>query len=136
LLQSILAKIQANASGADDALMLDYRGFVAETNATHIFIVKAGEVLTPFTVACPEGITRAAVLEICRKQSIPHREADLSLTEIYRAEEMFCTGTLGELAAVARVDGRVIGSGKPGPMTIRLSDYFAEMTQAEGVPVV
>src|SRR5712692_7104183 len=74
LLQSILAKIQANAAGADDALMLDMRGFVAETNATHVFIVSRGEVLTSREVACPEGITRATVLEICRAHGIPHRE--------------------------------------------------------------
>src|SRR5689334_1762225 len=81
LIQSILAKIEANAAGADDALMLDTRGFVAETNATHVFIVHRGEVLTPWTVACPEGITRAVVLEICRAQSIPHAERDISLME-------------------------------------------------------
>src|SRR5207253_5835961 len=72
LIQSILAKIEASAAGADDALMLDTRGFVAETNATHVFIVSHGEVLTPRTVACPEGITRAVVLELCRAQSIPY----------------------------------------------------------------
>src|SRR5438874_13034588 len=76
LIQSILAKIEANVAGADDALMLDVRGFVAETNATHIFLVSRGEVLTPRTVACPEGITRAVVLEICREQHIPHAERD------------------------------------------------------------
>src|SRR5882757_3377657 len=85
LIQSILAKIEANVAGADDALMLDTRGFVAETNATHIFIVHRGDVLTPRTVACPEGITRAVVLESCREQNIPHEERDLSLTEVYRA---------------------------------------------------
>jgi len=136
LIQSILAKIEANAAGADDALMLDVRGFVAETNATHIFIVSRGEVLTPRTVACPEGITRAVVLEICREQSIPHAERDLSLTEVYRADEMFCTGTMGELAAVTRVDGRTIGSGQSGSMTRRLSGLFSERTRTEGVPVV
>src|SRR6516165_10638737 len=78
LIQSILAKIQANAAGADDALMLDLRGFVAETNATHVFIVKEGEVQTSHEVACPEGITRATVLEICLANDIPHREKDLS----------------------------------------------------------
>src|SRR5205814_5530646 len=117
LIQSILAKIEANVAGADDALMLDTRGFVAETNATHIFIVHRGEVLTPRTVACPEGITRAVVLEICRAQTIPHAERDLSLTEVYRADEMFCTGTMGELAPVTKIDSRLIGSGQPGPMT-------------------
>jgi branched-chain amino acid aminotransferase len=136
LLQSILAKIQANAAGADDALMLDYRGFVAETNATNIFIVYKGEVLTPVAVACPEGITRAVVLELCRKHSIPHAERDLSLAEIYRAEEMFCTGTMGELAGVTSVDGRMIANGHVGPMTQRLSDYFRQLTESEGVTVV
>src|SRR6185503_3387362 len=84
LIQSILAKIQANAAGADDALMLDLRGFVAETNATHVFVVQRGEVLTSHESACPEGITRATVLEICRANGIAHREKDLSLTEVYR----------------------------------------------------
>src|SRR5438876_2771129 len=91
LIQSILSKIEANAAGADDALMLDTRGFVAETNATHVFLANRGEALTPQTVACPEGITRAVVLEICRSASIPCAEKDLSLTEVYRADEMFCT---------------------------------------------
>src|SRR5262245_16321437 len=136
LIQSILAKIEANVAGADDALMLDVRGFVAETNATHVFIVSGGEVVTPRTVACPEGITRAVVLEICREQEIPHAEQDLSLTEIYRADEMFCTGTMGELAAVTNVDGRTIGSGQPGLMTRRLSDLFAERTRSEGLQVI
>src|SRR5436190_150360 len=79
LLQSILAKIEANFAGADDALMLDLRGFVAETNATHVFVVYRGEVLTPWTTACPEGITRAAVLGLCRQHAIPCAERDLSL---------------------------------------------------------
>ena len=135
LIQSILAKIEANVAGADDALMLDTRGFVAETNATHVFIVHRGEVLTPRTVACPEGITRAVVLEICRQQQIPHAERDLSLTEVYRTDEMFCTGTMGELAAVTRVDGRVIGSGQGGAVTAKLCEAFRELTAREGTPV-
>ncbi len=114
LIQSIMAKIEANVAGADDALLLDQRGFIAETNATHVFLVEAGRVRTPRLVACPEGITRAAVLELCVRHGIAHEETDLTLTEAYRADEMFCTGTMGELAAVIRVDGRVIGSGEPG----------------------
>jgi branched-chain amino acid aminotransferase len=136
LIQSILAKIEANVAGADDALMLDMRGFVSETNATHVFIVDRGEVLTPRVVACPEGITRTVVLELCRSANIPHAERDLSLTEVYRAHEMFCTGTMGELAAVTKVDGRTIGGGTPGPMTTQLSDLFGERTRNEGVRVV
>lgn len=136
LIQSILAKIEANAAGADDAVMLDTRGFVAETNATHLFLVARGAVLTPRTVACPEGITRAVVLELCRQTGLPCEERDLSLTEFYRADEVFCTGTMGELAPVVRIDGRPIGAGQPGPVTQRLSALFAERTRSEGVVVV
>ena len=136
LLNSILAKIEANKAGADDALMLDLRGFVAETNATHVFIVRNGEVATPHVVACPEGITRATVLEICRANGIPCREADLTLDDIFSADEMFCTGTMGELAGVLTLDGRTIGRGEIGPMTQRLSALFAERTAAEGTEFV
>jgi branched-chain amino acid aminotransferase len=135
LIQSILAKIEANAAGADDALMLDLRGFVAETNATHVFIVQGGAVLTSHTVACPEGITRATVLELCRTHNIPHQEKDLSLTELYRADEMFCTGTLGELVPVIKLDGRTIGTVDPAPVTTRLAKLFRELTEREGTPV-
>ena len=135
LLNSILAKIEANNAGADDALMLDLRGFVAETNATHVFIVRGGEVSTSFVVACPEGITRATVLEICAANGIPHREADLTLDAVYAADEIFCTGTMGELAGVTRVDGRTIGNGEIGLMTRRLSALYAEHTAAEGFQI-
>ncbi|MBI1902849.1 MAG: aminotransferase class IV [Planctomycetia bacterium] len=135
LLNSILAKIEANAAGADDALMLDARGFVAETNATNVFLVVGGTVLTSRPIACPEGITRAAVQQLCRDNSIPIEERDISLAEVYRADEMFCTGTMGELAAVIIVDGRPIGGGKAGPMTQRLCGLFAELTAREGVDV-
>jgi branched-chain amino acid aminotransferase len=136
LIQSILAKIQANVAGADDALMLDLRGFVAETNATHVFLVQRGEVLTSTEAACPEGITRGVVLELCRLHGIPWREKDLSLTEVYRADEMFCTGTMGEIASVVRVDGRTIGAGSTGPVTARLQELFRQCTRAEGTVVV
>lgn len=136
LLPSILAKIEANVAGADDALMLDTRGFVAETNATHVFLVRNGVVLTPHVHACPEGITRATVLEICAARGVPYAVQDLSLTEVYRADEMFCSGTMGELAPVIRVDGRTIGAGSPGPITRQLSEWFRERTETEGYPVV
>ncbi len=135
LIQSILAKIEANAAGADDALMLDTCGRLAETNATHVFIVKDDRVRTPYATACPEGITRATVLELCRDHDIPHTECVLSLTDVYRAEEMFCSGTMGELAPVIRVDGRTIGTGLTGPMTVRLADLFRQLTATEGTPV-
>jgi branched-chain amino acid aminotransferase len=109
---------------------------VAETNATHVFLVFRGVVLTSQVVACPEGVTRATVLEICRDAVIPHEERDLSLTEVYRADEMFCTGTMGELAAVVKVDGRTIGAGATGPMTRRLMELFHKRVAVEGDVVV
>jgi branched-chain amino acid aminotransferase len=136
LIPSILAKIEANAAGADDALMLDTRGFVAETNATHVFLVEGEKVVTGHTRACPEGITRATVLELCAANAIDHEVRDLSLTEVYRADEMFCTGTMGELAAVTTVDGRSIGAGRPGAMTARLSDLYCSETGRAGYPVL
>ena len=136
LLNSVLAKIQANAAGADDAIMLDGRGFIAETNATHLFMVQDGIVRTPTVAACPEGITRATVLDICRAEKIPHEIRDLSLTELYRADEAFCTGTMGELAGVTEADGRSIGGGEIGPMTGRLSALYAKRTATGGMRVV
>jgi branched-chain amino acid aminotransferase len=135
LIQSILAKIEANAAAADDALMLDVHGFVAETNATHVFIVHNGVVMTSRLKACPEGITRSTVLDLCRANGIPHQEKDLSLTEIYRADEVFCTGTLGELVPVIKVDGRMIGTGSRGSVTERLTAVFKDLTATEGTPV-
>jgi branched-chain amino acid aminotransferase len=132
----VLAKIEANAAGADDALMLDGRGFIAETNATHLFMVHDGVVRTPTVAACPEGITRATVLDICRGEGIAHEVRDLSLPELYRADEAFCTGTMGELAGVVQVDGRRIGAGRIGPMTARLSALYARRTASGGTRVV
>src|SRR6266487_3345234 len=136
LLNSILAKIEANNAGADDALMLDTRGFVAETNATHIFIVRNGDLATSRVVACPEGITRATVIAICAAEKIRCVETDLSVVDIYGGNEMFCTGTMGELAAVTKIDNRQIGGGQVGPITKRLSDLYAQRTASEGVQVV
>jgi branched-chain amino acid aminotransferase len=136
LLNSILAKIEANDAGADDALMLDTNGCVAETNATNIFIVRKGDLATSRAVACPEGITRATVIEIAAAEKIRCVETDLSPVDIYGAEEMFCTGTMGELASVTKIDNRIIGNGEVGPMTKRLSELYAQRTATEGVVVV
>ena len=143
LLNSILAKIEANNAGADDALMLDTHGFVAETNATHIFTVRnsdksgaSGDLATSRCIACPEGITRATIIEICATEKIRCIETDLSVADVYGAREMFCTGTMGELAAVTKIDNRRIGNGKVGPMTKRLSDLYAQRTASEGVQVI
>ena len=136
LLQSILAKLQANAAGADDALMLDVRGFVAETNATNVFVVEDGSVSTPHAVACPEGITRATVLELCAAHTIPCSVRDVSLAEVHRADEVFCTGTMGELAGVVRVDAATIGDGAVGPLTRRLSELYGARVRSGGERIV
>jgi len=126
---SILAKLEANAKDADDALMLDTRGYLAETNATHVFIVNDGRVETSTCIACPEGITRKTVLEICAANDIPHAERDITPDELYAADEMFCTGTMGELAPVITLDDRPIGGSAMGPMTKRLSELFTALTK-------
>jgi branched-chain amino acid aminotransferase len=135
LLPSILAKIEANVAGVDDAVMLDPRGFIAETNATHIFMVIRGTLATPTTASCPEGITRAAVLELAAEAGLRCQEGDYTLPQLYTAEEAFVTGTMGGLAPVVRVDGRTIGDGIPGPVTKRLTELFADLTAATGTPV-
>ncbi|MEM1056290.1 MAG: aminotransferase class IV [Bacteroidota bacterium] len=136
LLQSILAKIEATAAGADAALLLDKDGFLAECNGTHVFLVRDGAVMTSHTDACPEGITRQTVLDLCEANGIPARVGRYTLAEAYRADEMFCTGTMGELAAVTRLDGRVIGDGQPGAMTARLTELFTAEVQRTGIRVI
>jgi branched-chain amino acid aminotransferase len=136
LLNSILAKIEATAAGADDALMLDGRGFVAETNATHLFAVAGGSLVTPTTAACPEGITRQTVLELAEAAGIPTVVRDVSLTEMYVADEVFCTGTMGEIAGVTTIDGRPIGDGRTGAMTARIAGLYQDHARAHGTRVV
>lgn len=136
LLQSIMAKIEANAAGADDALMLDARGFIAETNATHLFFVHGDVVTTSRVIACPEGVTRSVVLELCERNGISAREDDFELEHAYSADEVFCTGTMGELAPVTEIDGRRIGTGDIGPMTTRLSGLFDACVQSESESVL
>ena len=135
LLPSILAKIEANVAGADDALMLDDRGFVAETNATNVFLVRAGRVLTPTTRSCPEGITRDTVLQLCGEEGIPSEVGDWSLTDVYSSDEVLVTGTMGGVVRVVSVDGRTIGGGRPGPVTARLQAGYAELAARSGTPV-
>ncbi len=135
LLPSILAKIEANVAGADDAVMLDHRGFIAETNATHVFWVTGGTLATPTTVSCPEGITRAAVLELAAAAGLLCHAGDYALPQLYTADEAFVTGTMGGLVPVIAVDGRAIGDGQPGPVTIRLTSLVADLTATTGTPV-
>jgi branched-chain amino acid aminotransferase len=135
LLPSILAKIEANVAGADDAVVLDHRGFIAETNATHLFMVTGGILATPTTASCPEGITRAAVLELAAAAGIACQVGDYTLPQLYTADEAFVTGTMGGLVPVLSADGRVIGDGIPGPVTKRLTTRYADLTATTGTPV-
>ncbi len=108
LINNILAKIQANVANVDAALMLDAHGFAAELNGTNIFCVKGGMLMTPFADACLHGITRGLVLELAESLALPFREKNLSLTELYTADEVFATGTMGELTPITEIDGRSI----------------------------
>jgi branched-chain amino acid aminotransferase len=142
LLTSILAKIEANVAGADDAVMLDHRGFIAETNATHLFMVfprdvrdPSSSLATPTTAACPEGITRATVLRLAASAGIPSSEGDYTLPQLYNAAEVFVTGTMGGLAPVVSVDGRAIGDGSIGPVTKHLTELYANLTSTTGTEV-
>jgi branched-subunit amino acid aminotransferase/4-amino-4-deoxychorismate lyase len=131
-LNNIFGKIEANVAGADDAIMLDIHGFVSETNATNIFVIKRGELLTPHPDSCLKGITRDLVIEMARSAGISATERNISISEVYAADEVFTTGTMGELAPVIEVDGRRIGQGKIGPVTQQLRDLYAERTRGEG----
>lgn len=132
LLNNILAKIEANAAGADDALMLDVEGYVAETNATNVFLVKESVLKTPTADHCLPGITRRVVIDIARTAEIPFEERRVSLSEFHSADEVFTTGTMGELAWVREIDGRAIGGGARGRVTDKLCALFRERTQKTG----
>ncbi|HXF62418.1 MAG TPA: branched-chain-amino-acid transaminase [Caldilineaceae bacterium] len=135
LINNILAKIEANVAGVDDALMLDHQGYVAETNATNVFLIKRGVLLTPHADSCLPGITRAFVLRLACQNAIPVQERNITLAEVYSADEMFTTGTMGELTPVLAVDGRTIGSGEAGPLTRRLQSLYGEATAHLGEPL-
>jgi branched-chain amino acid aminotransferase len=110
LINNILAKIQANVAGVDAALMLDAYGFASELNGTNIFMVSKGKAFTPHADACLHGITRGLVIELARKAGIPCIEKNISLTELYNADMVFCTGTMGELTPIVEIDGREINA--------------------------
>jgi len=135
LLNNILASIEANVAGVDSAIMLDINGFVSETNDTNLFLVKYGRILTPSADSCLPGLTRKMILEICDEQNIPAQERNLSLTEVYTADEVFTSGTMGELTPVLQADGRVIGDGRVGPMTLRLQKLHRAFAYENGTPL-
>ncbi len=125
-LHEVLALLQAIEAGADEALMLDIHGFVATCNATNFFMVKGSEVWTSTGQYCMNGITRAKVIEVCKKNEIPCLQKNFSLFDVYGADEAFVTGTFGGLTPVTAVDGRTIGEGAFGPMTRRLEALYQD----------
>ena len=135
LLNNILASIEANVAGVDSAIMLDIDGFVSETNDTNLFVVSNDEVLTPYADSCLPGLTRQMILDICVAQGIAAAERRLSITEVYTADEVFTSGTMGELTPILEADGRVIGDGKPGQMTKRLQSLHREFAFEHGTPL-
>ena len=135
LLNNILASIEANVAGVDSAIMLDVDGFVSETNDTNLFVVNHGKVLTPIADSCLPGLTRQMILDICKEQGIPAAERRLSMTEVYAADEVFTSGTMGELTPILEADGRVVGDGKPGDMTKRLQSLHREFAYEHGTPL-
>jgi len=135
-LNNIYAKVQARRAGYDEALLLNTEGYVTEGSGENIFLVKDGVLLTPPPwVGILKGITRAAVLELANERGIPAQEEVLTLTDIYTADETFLTGTAAEIVPVVEVDGRTIGTGKPGPITGELLGAFRELTRSEGVSI-
>ncbi len=135
LINNILAKIQANVAGADAALMLDAYGFAAELNGTNIFMVRRGKVYTPHADACLHGITRGLVIELCQSLGIQVEEKNLSLTELYAADEVFCSGTMGELTPITSIDGRQIRSNGQHPVLKRLVEEFETLVPKYSVTI-
>ncbi|AKB49680.1 Branched-chain amino acid aminotransferase [Methanosarcina barkeri str. Wiesmoor] len=134
-LNNILAKIEANEKGGDEAIFLDHNGFVCEGSGDNIFVVKNNKVLTPYTISNLKGVTRATAIELLDEMGYKVIEANLGLFDLYTADEVFVTGTAAEAAPITRLDGRVIGTGKPGPMTLKMAKAFEKITQSTGAPI-
>nr|5E25_A Chain A, branched-chain aminotransferase [Geoglobus acetivorans]5E25_B Chain B, branched-chain aminotransferase [Geoglobus acetivorans]5E25_C Chain C, branched-chain aminotransferase [Geoglobus acetivorans] len=134
-LNNILAKIEANAKGGDEAIFLDHNGYISEGSGDNIFIVKNGTITTPPTLNNLKGITRQVVIELINELEIPFREANIGLFDLYSADEIFVTGTAAEIAPVTYIDGRTVGNGKPGKVTKMLMEKFRERTENEGVEI-
>jgi branched-chain amino acid aminotransferase len=135
-LNNILARLEANRAGVDEALMLTADGYVCECSADNVFIVTGGQVLTPAAhLGLLQGITRDAVLDLAREAGLPAAERVFTLHDVYTADECFLTGTGAEIAPVVEVDGRPIGDGRPGPVTRRLTQAFRDLVRRSGTPV-
>lgn len=134
-LNNILAKIEANEKSGDEAIFLDQNGFVCEGSGDNIFIVKDNKVFTPFTINNLKGITRATAIELLDEMGYKVIETNLGLFDLYTADEVFVTGTAAEAAPITKLDGRTIGTGKPGPMTMKMVKAFDKITQSTGTPI-
>ncbi|HON35638.1 MAG TPA: branched-chain-amino-acid transaminase [Methanothrix sp.] len=134
-LNNILAKIEANVKGGNEAIILDSQGRISEGSGDNIFVIKNNKVYTPHTLNNLKGITREAAIELALKNGLEVIQTDLGLFDLYTGDEVFVTGTAAEIAPVTKIDGRVIGSGKPGPITKKLMAAFKELTMNSGTPI-
>ena len=135
-LNNILAKIEANIKGGNEAIILDSRGLLSEGSGDNIFVIKEGKICTPFTINNLKGITRDAVMELAKARGYDLQERDLGLFDLYTADEVFVTGTAAEVAPVTKVDGRVVGTGKPGKVTKDLMAAFKELAMTTGTTIL
>ena len=135
-LNNILAKMEANIAGCEEAVMLNAEGFVSECTGDNIFIVKAGRVLTPpLSAGALHGITRGVVMNLAREEGVTVAEPNLTRYDLFNADECFLTGTGAELIPIVKIDGRVIGTGRPGPLTGKLVDKYRALTKISGEPI-
>lgn len=135
LLNNILAVIEANTANVDSAVMLDVNGFISETNDTNIFLVRDNVIHTPTTDSCLPGLTRQMILEIAAEEGILTQEKNLSLTDLYSADEVFTSGTMGEITPILKADGREIGKGEAGAMTKRIQKLHSSFAYKTGESV-
>lgn len=136
-LNNVMAKVEAIQAGAEEGLMLNDQGLVAECTGDNVFVVRDGVVTTPpLSAGALDGITRRAVIEICAELGIPLRERDMTRNDIFTADECFLSGTAAEVIAAVKLDQRIIGDGKPGAITQRVIAGFRKLTQTTGTPVI
>jgi branched-chain amino acid aminotransferase len=135
-LNNIMAKIEANNGGCEEALLLNAEGYVSECTGDNVFIVKENHLMTPpLSAGALYGITRKVVMEIAAQSGMNVSEPNLTRYDIFNADECFLTGTGAELVPVVKVDGRVIGAGTPGPLTERLVTQYHALTKVSGEPI-
>jgi len=135
-LNNIMAKIEAINGGCEEAIMLNSQGYVAESTADNIFIVKGGRLETPpLSAGALHGITRGVVMELARQDGLAVSKPNLTRYDLFNADECFLTGTGAEIIGVVKIDGRVVGSGRPGPVTEKLVGQYRQLTQASGEPI-